>query len=356
MNNLGKIKNGDKVAILGLSDGILGEDFVAHEIVLLEKRLKEVFCLDFMYMNNSLRGAEYLKNPEARAEDLKQAFLDDTVKIIWTTIGGDDTFRTLPYLMTDDFQEIVKNNPKIFIGMSDTTNNHLMLYKMGLKTFYGPSLLADIAELGPEIFPFTVKWLKYLFNGDSNITVESSPVWYRSRKSFGKDQLGVSREEMDEEHGHEYLYGRGKVSGRLLGGCLDSLYESLVGGRYDDQSDIFAEYNIFPDADEWKGKILFIETSEEHPSPSRYQSMLDILGDKGVLQSVKAIIVGKPQDEVYYNDYKNILMGIAEEYNLPVVYNLNFGHTTPRMVIPYGGLMNIDFDNHKIVLPDGVLG
>ena len=50
---------------------------------------------------------------------------------------GDDTFRTLPYLMTDDFQEIVKNNPKIFIGMSDTTNNHLMLYKMGLKTFYG---------------------------------------------------------------------------------------------------------------------------------------------------------------------------------------------------------------------------
>lgn len=204
-------RTNNKVAILGLSDGILGEDFVSHEVVLLEKRLREVFDLDFIYMDNSLRGVDYLKDPRARAEDLKQAFLDKSVNIIWTTIGGDDTFRTLPHLMTEEFQKIVKDNPKMFIGMSDTTNNHLMLYKMGLKTFYGPSLLADIAELGPAIFPFTVKWLKYLFNGDKNIIIESSPVWYRSRNSFGRDQLGIPREEMVEAYGHEYLYGHGQM-------------------------------------------------------------------------------------------------------------------------------------------------
>ena len=88
-------------------------------------------------MPNSLKGIEYLKeHPEARAEDLKKAFMDPDIKMVITAIGGDDTYKTIPYLMEDKkFLETVKNNPKIFIGFSDTTVNHLMFNKIGITYF-----------------------------------------------------------------------------------------------------------------------------------------------------------------------------------------------------------------------------
>lgn len=350
-----KLKKGDKVAIVSLSDGVLGESFVEHELVLLEKRLTQDFGLTFEYMRNSRKGIEYLKkNPQARAEDLKQAFLDPQVKIVWTALGGDDTFLTLPYLMNDEFRKIVKENPKIFLGMSDTTNNHLMFYSMGLSTLYGPALLSDVAELGPEIFHFTKGWINQLFDNQKNIIVKSAAEWYESRKSFGPDQLGIPRFEHKEKYGHEYLYGEGVVEGELLGGCLDSLYESLVSTRYKEQAPIFKKYPIFPKKEVWRGKIVFLETSEERPNPEKYATMLSSLEDQGVFDVASGLIVGKPQDETYYNEYKSILTNLAHKHKLPIVYNVNFGHTTPRIILPYGSPLKIDFDKKVISLPEGL--
>lgn len=306
-------------------------------------------------MPNSRKGIEYLKNhPEARADDLKRAFLDPTIKIIWTAIGGDDTFRTLPYLMNGEFQDIVRNNPKIFLGMSDTTNNHLMLYRMGLATLYGSAILSDIAELGPEIHDYTKAWLQKMFSDEKNMVIKSSPVWYGGRDSFGPDQLGVPRPIHDETHGHEYLYGNGTVKGDLLGGCLDSLYEMLRFGRYDDQSKIFTSYPIFPTKDEWANKIVFLETSEECPDPVKFTRMLESIEEWGVFDVTRALVFGKPMGEKYYDEYREILRGLAEKHNLPTVYNLNFGHITPRLVLPYGEPMLIDFDKHIVSLPNGL--
>ena len=96
-----KLKEGDKVAIISLSNGALGEDFVKHEIGIGIKRL-ELLGLKPVIMPNSMMGIEYLKeHPEKRAEDLKLAFMDDEIKMIITAIGGDDTYKTIPYLMED---------------------------------------------------------------------------------------------------------------------------------------------------------------------------------------------------------------------------------------------------------------
>ncbi|MDO4611965.1 MAG: LD-carboxypeptidase [Candidatus Saccharibacteria bacterium] len=345
------LKRGDKIAIVSLSDGVLGEPFAKHEVVLLEKRLREEFGLNFAYMDNAKKGIEYLKkHPEARAKDLIQAFTDKNIKAIWTVLGGDDTFRILPFLMNDEFKKIVQENPKVFLGFSDTTNNHLMLYKLGLLTYYAPSLLADVAELGPEIFPYTKEWLMELFEPNTKKQIASSPVWYGERKSFGEDQLGVRRPEYPEKHGFEFVRGKGVVEGKLLGGCLDSLYEMLKYVRYDDQKEIFEKYPIFPEKEIWRDKVLFIETSEEKPTPEKYEKMLEALEARGVFEAISAMIVGKPQGEVYYEEYKNILLRFAEKYNLPFVYNLNFGHNAPRMVLPYGQKILINFDEQKITL------
>lgn len=339
-----------------LSLGVLGEPSVSHEIELIQKRLKKDFNLKIKYMDNSLKGFEFLRaHPEAKSADLKQAFLDKDVEIIWSALGGDDSFRTLPYLMDDEFQEIVRQNPKPFLGFSDTTNTHLMLNAMGLATFYAPALLSDIAELGPEIFPYTKEWLNKLFTGEKQIVLNSSPVWYKSRPSFGPDQLGIPCPEVKETHGHEYLYGEGVVEGPLLGGCLESLYEILAGGRYPDQLDVHAKFNIFPDTKKWQDKIIFLETSEEKPTPKKVQKMLGTLESQGIFDVANGLIIGKPCDECYYEEYKDIFEKLAQKHHLPTVYNLNFGHSAPRMVLPYEKLMKIDFAKEEISLPEGLI-
>ncbi len=131
-----KLNKGDKVAIVSLSRGLLGMPFCKHELDIAIKRLED-FGLIPVIMPNALKDIDYLQNhPEARASDLKEAFMDDSIKGIITAIGGDDTYKTIPYLMEDEeFKAAVRNNPKIFTGFSDTTNNHLMLNKLGLVTF-----------------------------------------------------------------------------------------------------------------------------------------------------------------------------------------------------------------------------
>ncbi|MCX7951044.1 MAG: LD-carboxypeptidase [Clostridiales bacterium] len=340
------LKKGDKVAIVSLSSGLLGEDFMKHQLELGIKRIKE-FGLEPVIMPNALKGIEYIKNhPEARAKDLKDAFCDESIKGIICAIGGDDTYKTLPYLLEDkEFIDAVKNNPKIFTGFSDTTINHMMFYKLGLVTYYGPSFITDLAELDIEMLPYTKKAFMNFFENNDEVVIESSDVWYEERKDF---TIGTSRIKHKEKRGYEVLQGKGKVRGRFLGGCLESLCDILTGYIYDDEKEICERYGIFPSLDEWKDKILFIETCEEKPSPEEFEKELITLKNTGIFNVISGIIVGKPQDEAYYEEYKEVLCNVIGNKDLPILYNVNFGHAYPRCIIPYGIEAEIDLDNKTI--------
>lgn len=349
------LAKGDKVAIVSMSSGILGEDFAKHELDLGLKRIKE-FGLVPVVMPNALKGIEYLKNhPEARAQDLKDAFYDTSIKGIICAIGGDDTYRTLPYLLDDnDFTNAVKNNPKLFTGFSDTTINHLMFYKLGMETFYGPNFICDLAELDKEMLPYTKKsFLKYFENNNED-RIKSSNVWYEERTDFSINAVGTGRIKHAEQRGYEALQGKGKFDGRLLGGCLESFYDILTSTRYDDEKAVCEKYRLFPSLDEWKNKILFIETCEEKPKPEVFEKELLALKNKDIFDVINGIIVGKPQDEKYYEEYKEIYHKIIENKDLPIMYNVNFGHAQPRCVIPYGIDTEVDLDKKIITLKEPV--
>lgn len=350
-----QLVKGDKVAIVSMSSGMLGEDFAKHELDLGIKRIKE-FGLVPVIMKNALKGIEYLKNnPEARAQDLKDAFYDTSIKGIICAIGGDDTYRTLPYLLEDnDFIKAVKNNPKLFTGFSDTTINHLMFYKLGMETFYGPNFVCDLAELDKEMLPYTEKaFLKYFENNNEDY-IESSDVWYEERTDFSIDAIGTSRVEHLEEKGYEILQGKGKFKGRLLGGCLGSLYDILTNSRYGDEKDVAEKYGLFPTLKEWENKILFIETSEEKAKPEQFEKELIALKNTGIFDVINGIIVGKPQDEQYYEEYKEIYYKVIENKDLPIIYNVNFGHAQPRCIIPYGIETEVDLDKKTIKLLESI--
>ena len=147
------------IGIVSLSSGIIGEDFVKHEVTWGSNDSKTWDSI-LIFLPHSLKGLDFIKeHPEARAEDLIQAFSNDSIDMILCAIGGDDTYRLLPHLFENDqLQKVIKQ--KIFLGFSDSTMNHLMLHKLGIKTFYGQSFLADICELDKEMLPYSLHYFK----------------------------------------------------------------------------------------------------------------------------------------------------------------------------------------------------
>lgn len=348
-----KLKKGDRVAIVSLSSGMLGEDFCSHNVEIGVRRLRE-FGLEPVFMPNALKGIAFLKDhPEKRAEDLKAAFLDREIKGIICAIGGDDTYRILPYLMENfEFTQAVRDTPKLFTGFSDTTINHLMFYRLGMQTFYGPNFICDLGEIAGEMLPYTKEaFLNYL-EGNMQKDIRPSKVWYEERRDFSEAAVGTERVTHREIHGFELLQGPERFRGELLGGCLESLYDILSSARYADQREICDRYHIFPSLNEWKGKILFVETSEEKPEPELVRKELEALRAKGVFDAVSGIIVGKPQDEQFYEEYKLIYKEVVDNPRLPILYNVNFGHALPRTVLPYGACVQVDAEEQIISFKD----
>lgn len=127
-----RLKKGDKIAVVSLSWGGLGDEALIHKFHIAKERLERDFGLQVVAMPNALKGTYFVdEHPELRAKDLMDAFRDETISAIFCAIGGDDTIRLLPYIDYD----VIRNNPKIFMGYSDTTVNHFMMYKAGLGSF-----------------------------------------------------------------------------------------------------------------------------------------------------------------------------------------------------------------------------
>ena len=335
-----------KIGIVSLSSGVLGEDFVAHEVKIGIERLKE-YGIEVEFLPNSKKGIEFIKNsPEARAKDLIKAFKDDSIDMILCAIGGDDTYRLLPYLFeNNELKMAVKQ--KIFLGFSDTTMNHFMLNKVGIKTFYGQAFLPDICELSNEMLPYSEHFFEELINNGRIKEIYPSDVWYNEREDFSEKSIGISMDE-HQNRGFELLRGNAKFEGQILGGCLETIFDIFDNSRYEDSVYLCKKYEIFPSLEEWKNKILLLETSEEKPKPELFRKMILKLEEYGIFDVISGLIIGKPQNEEYYEEYKQILLDEIKNKDLSIVYNINVGHSTPRCIIPFGVNAKVDIERHII--------
>jgi muramoyltetrapeptide carboxypeptidase LdcA involved in peptidoglycan recycling len=148
--------------------------------------------------------------------------------------------------------------------------------------------------------------------------------WVEAEKDVGKPY--------QPNHGYELLQGQGVVQGPLIGGNIEVM-------------DWLRGTELWPTLEQWDGALLFFETSEEKPTPNMLRYMLRCLGALGVLEHAAGILVGKPRDERYYEEYKAEYIKVLAEYgrsDLPVLYNASFGHCDPRFTIPYGATGKID--------------
>lgn len=336
-----KLQPGDKVATVSPSYGGAGDPGLRWRYDQGVKRLENVFGLEVVPMPNSLKGSEYLyERPQARAEDLMTAFKDKSIKGIFANLGGEDSIRLLPYI---DF-DVIRKNPKIFMGYSDVTITHLFCHKAGISSFYGPAILTDFAE-NVEMDSYTVEMLKRILFSDEVIgKIKPAEKWTSERLEWHERNKN-RRRTMQKNAGYEVLQGSGVVQGRLIGGCIEVL-EFAKGTE------------IWPEQKHWKDSILFFETSEEKPEPSFIKYWLRNYAAQGILQMANGIIFGKPQDEKYYESYKEVIQQVTREYgleDLPILYNLNFGHTEPKFILPYGAMAKINCDKGTFsILESGV--
>ena len=334
------------VGIVSLSSGIIGEEFIQFEVEIGLRRLRE-YGLKVKFMPNALKGIDYIReHPEKRAEDLLQAFRDPEIDMILCAIGGGDPFRLLPYLFDhDELREAVSQ--KVFLGFSDTTINHFMLHKVGLNTFYGQSFLTDVCELGPEMLPYSRRYFEELISTGGIREIVPSDIWYGERERFTPDQVGKELTS-HPDRGFELLQGPAVFSGKILGGCIDSMYDFFNGELHADMPLLCEKYGLFPALEDWRGHILLLESSEEKMPPEKYRRALEYFKEKGVFDVVSGVLVGKPMDETYVEEYKRHLIDVIGNPQLPVVCNINIGHAEPRCIIPFGVEAVVDAEKQVI--------
>lgn len=332
------LKAGDKVATISLSWGGAGD--LLHRYNQGKKQLQEVFGLEVVETKNALKGSKWIyENPEARANDLMEAFADNSIKAIITNIGGEDSIRTLRHIDIN----VIKNKPKIFLGFSDSTITHLLCLKAGLSSFYGTSVLVGFAENG-GMHAYQIEDIKRTLFSNKPIgeIFPNKKGWTSEHLEWFDESLSHTKRKLEPNDGWKFLQGHKVVKGHLVGGCMEVL-EFLKGTDY------------WPGMDVFKNCILFFETSEEMPGPEYIRYWLRNYVELGILNQANGIIFGRPYHNRFAAEYETEILKVMKEEGLtelPIITRMDFGHTCPTFTIPYGAMAEIDCLNQKFYIRD----
>ena len=195
---------------------------------------------------------------------------------------------------------------------------------------------------------YSKKYFEKLFTPEQTYEIDSSPVWFNERTDFSSNAVGTKRIS-HKSSGYELVQGTHSATGKLLGGCLDVI-GNLIGiapknEENDNRQELIKNYNIFPSLDNWKNKIMFFETSNEKMPPEHFKKIIQKLKTDKVFDMISGLIVGKPMDNAFYDEYKQILKEELSGYDFPVLLNANFGHGFPHAIIPI--LADAKIDTYK---------
>ncbi len=329
------LKPGDTIAAITLSFGAAG--LFPHRYQQGVRQIEETFDVKVIPTPNALKSPQEIYNhPDWRLDDMMWAFQQPDVKGIICNIGGDDTIRLLP-LMNEKHFDIIRQNPKVFLGISDSTTNHLMCFKAGLGSFYSACVLFGYAENGGILDIMIENTKKTLFSTDPvGILPES--------KEFIVDYVDWGTEEQPfrpriPTTPWRYIQGDKVVQGPLIGGCTDVLMMFDIGT------------SLWPDLSDFDGTVLFLENSEEQPSPDFMTYWLRNLGAQGILSRINGLLFARPGNDRFnstqerdewlngYTRFDEVILKVLKEFgrtDMPVVTNMDYGHTVPQLILPYG--------------------
>lgn len=306
-----RLTKGDTIGIVAPASPLYNKSDLVRGIKTLEEWGYKVIVGEHVNARN-----EYLAGTdEQRASDINSMFENDQVDAIFVTQGGYGSARLLRHINFD----LIKKNPKIFIGYSDITAIHLAIQKLtGLVSFHGPGM----AGFNPE------ELSDYRKNQLFKALLLEEPI--------GEIELADKKKWIN-------IINPGVARGDMIGGNL-SLICSSLGTPYEIETE---------------GKILFFE--ELDTEPWVIDHMLSHLFNAGKLQKAAGIVIGECKDCVPYTHHPGFpvtfsLEDLLEEYikplNIPAIYGLPLGHTKDLATIPLGVQGFLDATNGKLIIEE----
>ncbi len=338
---LPKLAHGDQVAIISPSSGLAGLFPWVTDLGLV--RLREQFGLTTTEYPTTRQMGSSLQD---RARDIMAAFADPDNKAVIASIGGEDQIQLIKYLD----KQVFLDNPKPFFGYSDNTHLHNFLWNLGIPSYYGGCVMTQYAMQG-AMHQITLDFLRLAFFETDEFEMAVSKEFNDEGLNWSdKENLGKTRK-MEPNDGL-FWDGTQDAKGVLWGGCVESLIVQAATGKY------------LPSSEDLQGTILYIETAEDIPDHWIPEYLLMGFGERGWFDKFQAVIVGRPkawefdkqktvqEKAEYRNGQREVILKTIRQYNkvIPVVQNLDFGHTDPQICLPSGGSCQIDTTNKKIYL------
>ncbi|MBN2625436.1 MAG: LD-carboxypeptidase, partial [Spirochaetales bacterium] len=265
-----RLRKGDRVAVLSPSWG--GPSICPH---IYEKGLENLRLFGLQpveYPTARMAAQELYEYPEIRARDINRAFGDPAVKGIISTIGGSDSVRILKFLDRD----LIRKNPKLFMGYSDFTSPSTWVHQTGLVTFNGPAVMAGFSQLQSFTGEYRAYLESYLFDPRETLVLPQFPAYSDGYPPWSDVKNTGLVNPLKPSDGLHFIQGEGIHEGVMFGGCIEVL-EMLKGTEY------------WPAPDFWEGKILFLETSEDKPPVDYIRYWLRNYGVMGVFDRIAGI-------------------------------------------------------------------
>jgi muramoyltetrapeptide carboxypeptidase LdcA involved in peptidoglycan recycling len=308
------------------------------------RRLREDFGLvPVVYPVTRVMGA----SAAARAADLHAAFGDPQIKAVIATIGGDDQITVLRHLDP----ELLRASPKPFFGMSDNTCLLAYLYELGITGYHGGHVMMSFGRSG-AMHPVTRASLRAALFTSGEYQLAPVTCYGDVDVPWDDPSFGNAEPPMQPCEAWTWHNATEVVHGVSWGGNLEIVAWLLMAGRVPG-----------PDA-RFDGGVLMLETSEEMPSATEVYRLLRCMGERGLLARFPAALIGRarawslqrrsaPEEKAKYGAaQRDAVLRAFGEYapDAMVVFDVDFGHTEPQVVMPYGGWIRVDGPARRITV------
>ena len=336
MKKLPKLSKGDRVAVISPSFAIPAVFPRVYELGL--QRIREVFELEPVEYPAVAKLDATL---EEKSADIISAFSDPSIKAVISTIGGDIQVTYIKNLPSEPFVE----NPKPFFGFSDSSHLANFLFLNGIPSFYGAALFTQFAHQN-KMNEFTVRYIKHALFDEGEFELLSADEYNDIGLDWGDESLLTAKRIYEKNDGWSWK-GEKNAQGLLWGGCVESVDEMLL-------------HNVqIPSLEQFENIVLMMETSEEMPTADYVMRVFRAFGERGILERIQGVCVGRAkawefnkqrttrEKKTYKEEQQKIILETIRQYNkdIPVVQNMDFGHTEPQIPMPYGN--NICFDSKE---------
>ena len=319
-----KLFKGAKIRVCSPSRSM---KIISQEVRAIANQSMKEMSLTVTYSKNSEESNSFLSSKiSSRIIDLHEAFSDKNIDGILTTIGGFNSNQLLKYL---DYN-LIKKNPKIICGYSDITAlNNAIYAKTGLVTYLGPHYSTFGMKKGNE---YTIEYFKKCLFSTASFEITASPEWSDDEWYLDQENRTFFKNE------GMAVINNGKAKGTLIGGNIGT-FALLQGTEFIPS---LKKSIILIEDDSATGKLFDVTIDRQ----------LQSLIHQPEFDKVRGIIFGRAQKSVGFtmDRLREIISTKKELNNVPIIANVDFGHTTPMLTMPIGGKAEIEFakDTKKI--------